>query len=177
MEIEPASSPQRARELYWRQLTQLKTESIYIRLYRDDRAKWVTRLGILKAVASSGGIAAWVIWKEYAFVWASIIAASQVADALKEVFPFSRQHKAASEHMLALDRLLIDSQLEWENVFSGHYPNDEIMNRRHKLMMLQHEAERRNFPDGLPSRNEALWITAQQEARVYLTSTYGAEAQ
>ena len=145
MQADSAPSTQRARELYWRQLTQLKTDSVYLRLYRDDRAKWVTRLGILKAVASSGGIAAWVIWKEYAFVWAAIIAASQVADALKEVFPFSRQHKAASEHMLTLDRLLIDAQLEWENVFSGHYPDDEIMNRRHKLMTLQHEAERRNF--------------------------------
>jgi hypothetical protein len=73
---------ERAREVYWRQLIHLKTDSVYTRLYRDNRATWVTRLGILKAVASSGGIGLWVIWKEYAFVWATIIAASQVADAL-----------------------------------------------------------------------------------------------
>jgi hypothetical protein len=165
-------NPQRARELYWRQLTHLKTDSVYIRLYRDNRAKWVTRLGILKAVASSGGIGLWVIWKEYAFVWATIIAASQVADALNEELPFSRQHRTASEHMLFLDRLLIDTELEWESVFTGRYADDDILNRQHKLRMLQHEAERKNFPAGLPPRNEALQGMAEREAADYLRAMY-----
>ena len=62
-------------------------------------------------------------------MWATIIAASQVADALKEELPFSRQHRAASEHMLFLDRLLIDTELEWESVFTGRYADDDILNR------------------------------------------------
>jgi hypothetical protein len=168
-------NPQRARELYWRQLAQLKADSIYMRLYRDNRARWVSGLGILKAVASSGSIALWAIWREYAFVWASIIAASQVADALKDVFPFTRQHKAASEHMLALDRLLIDAELEWTTVFSGNYPDDEVLNRRRALMMLEHEAIRKNFPDGLPRQNEVLREMAEREAAHYLSETYPTE--
>jgi hypothetical protein len=32
--------------------------------------------------------------------------------------------------------------LEWENIFSGRYTDDQIMNLRHKLMKLQHEVER-----------------------------------
>jgi hypothetical protein len=129
----------------------------------------------LKAVASSGGIALWVIWREYAFVWASIIAASQVADALKDVFPFSRQHKATSEYMLTLDRLLIDAELEWTRVGAGNYPDDEVINRRHALMTLQHEALRKDFPDGLPPQNAALREMADLEAADYLLRTYPTE--
>ncbi len=170
-----AAGPQRARELYWRQLTQLKADSVYMRLYRDDRARWVRGLGVLKAVASSGGIALWVIWREYAFVWASIIAASQVADALKDVFPVSRQHKATSEHMLTLDRLLIDAELEWTRVGAGNYPDDEVNSRRHALMTLKHEAVRKDFPDGLPPQNATLREMAEQEAADYLLKTYPTE--
>ncbi len=114
----------------------LKVASAYIRGYRDHLGKWATALGTVKAVASSGGIAAWVIWREYAFVRCAIIAASQVADGLKDVFPFSKKHKAASEHTITLNGLFIDAQLEWESIFSGRYTDDEIVKRRHKLMKL-----------------------------------------
>jgi hypothetical protein len=166
---------QSPRELYWRQLVQLKADSIYIRLYRDNRSKWVSGLGVLKAVASSGSIAAWVVWREYAFIWALIIAASQVADALKNVFPFSRQYHAAGEYMLALDRLLIDAEMEWAKVFKGDYPEDEVLDRRRALMTLQLEAQRKSFPNGLPPRSQFLQEVAEQEAATYLLNMYGME--
>jgi hypothetical protein len=93
-------------------MIELKVEAAYIRRYRDDLGRKVTVLATLKAVASSAGIAAWAIWKEYAFFWGAIIAASQVADALKEVFPFTKIHKAASGHAISLNSLFIDTQLD-----------------------------------------------------------------
>jgi hypothetical protein len=144
----------------------------YIRLYRDSLGRWVTFLGAIKAVASCGGIAAWVVWKEYAFVWGAIIATSQLADALKDVFPFAKKHKAACEHMITLSNLFIDVQLEWENIFSGRYTDDEIMKRLHQLRKLQLDAENRCFPDGLAERN-ALLDRAKQESSEYLAATYG----
>jgi hypothetical protein len=174
--VAPIPNPHRQQELYWRQLRRLKIAEAYMRLHRDRLARWVTRLDVLKAVASSGGIAGWVIWRNYAFIWAAIIAAAQLADALKDVFPFSRLHKAASEHTSILNGLFIDAQLEWENVFSGRYSDEETMKRRHKLMKLQLEAERKNFPGGLAT-NPALVALAEQEAKDYLSATYGVEAQ
>src|SRR5271154_6548738 len=97
-----ATSSHRQQSLYWNQMIELKVAAGYIRRYRDDVGKQVTRLGTLKAIASSAGIAAWAVWKEYAFLWGVIIALSQVADALKEVFPFTKIHKAASEHTISL---------------------------------------------------------------------------
>jgi len=130
----------RQQKLYWDQMFEVKVAASYIRLYRDSLDKWVTGLGAIKAIASSAGIAAWVIWKQYAFVWAAIIAASQVAVALKDVFTFAKKHKAASEHALVLAGLFIDVQLEWENIYSGRYSDEEIMKRLHQLRKLQFEA-------------------------------------
>jgi hypothetical protein len=138
----------RQQKLYWDEMFELKVALSYIRLYRDSVGRWVTGLAALKAIASCAGIAAWVIWKEYAFVWGAIIAASQVADALKDVFPFAKKHKAACEHAVTLANLFIDVQLEWENVFSGRYTDDEIMKRLHQLRKLQLDAENTTFPMG-----------------------------
>jgi hypothetical protein len=153
-------------------MIELKVAACYIRLYRDYLGKRVSALGTLRAIASSGSIAAWALWKEYAFVWGAIIALSQVADALRDVFPFTKKHKAASEHTITLGSIFIDAQLEWENIFSGRYTDDQIMNRRHKLMKLQHDAERTSFPDGLATR-DALFARAEQDAKDYFTATYG----
>jgi len=166
------ANPHRQQQLYWAQMIELKVAACYIRHYRDYLGKRVTALGTLRAIASSGSIAAWALWKEYAFVWGAIIAASQVMDALRDVFPFTKQHKAASAHTITLGGIFIDAQLEWENIFSGRYTDEQIMSRRHKLMKVQHDAERAHFPDGLATR-DSLFAQAQQEAKDYFTATYG----
>ena len=169
---ENATNPHRQQQLYWAQMIELKVAVAYIRRYRDYLGKWAAGLGTVRAIASSGGIAGWAVWHEYAFGWGLIIAASQVADALKDVFPFTKKHKAASAHTIVLGSLFIDAQLEWENIFSGRYTDEEIMKRRHKLMKLQHDAERTSFPDGLATQ-ESLFAQAQQEAEDYFKATYG----
>jgi hypothetical protein len=171
---ELAANPHRQQQLYWTQMIELKVAIAYMRRYRDYLGKWTTGLGTVKAVASSGGIAGWAVWHEYAFVWGLIIAASQVTDALRDVFPFTKKHKAASAHTMALESLFIDAQLEWENIFSGRYTDEEIMRRCHKLMKLQLEAESDSFPDGLATQ-ESLFAQAQQEAKDYFKVKYGVE--
>jgi hypothetical protein len=171
---ENAPDPHRQQRLYWNEMINLKADACYVRLYRDSQGRWVTCLGTLKAIASSSSIAAWVIWREYAFVWGAIIAASQLADALKDVFPFAKQHKAANAQAMTLDNLFNDTQLEWENIFSGRYSDEEIMMRLHKLRKLELDALQRNFPDGLAT-NDAFLAQAKQEAETYIKSTYGVE--
>ena len=97
---------------------------------------------------------------------------SQVADALKEVFPFAKKHKAASVYSMTIDNLFNDVQLEWENIYSGRYTDEEIMKRLHQLRKLRLDALQHNFPDGLAAQN-ALAVQAKQTAEVYFQTTYG----
>jgi hypothetical protein len=66
---EPETNPHRQQQLYWAQMVELKVAACYIRHYRDSLGRRVTAVGTLRAVASSGSIAAWALWKEYVFVW------------------------------------------------------------------------------------------------------------
>jgi hypothetical protein len=166
---EDKNDPHRQQRLYWSHLLQIKGDAIYLRLYRERLGKWVQGLGTLKAIASCGSIAAWAIWKDHAFLWASIIAASQVADALKDVFPFARLHKGALQYSLAINTLFIDAEFEWESIFLGRLTDDEIMSRLRKLKRAQLEEEQRCFPEGF-SLNPALKSKAEQEALEYFVS-------
>lgn len=168
---EQVQDPHRQQRLYWDQMYALKVAASAICLYRNYLNRWVTGLGVLKAVTSCASIAAWAVWRQYAFVWGALIAASQLADALKDVFPFAKTHKAACAHALTLNNLFVDTQLEWENIFSGRYSDEEIIKRLHQLRKLQLDAENHDFPDGLSMR-KSLLDRAKQDAKEYLASTY-----
>ncbi len=61
-------------DLYWRQMEQCKAASVCIRLYRNRLSKWVRGIELVRAVGSSGSLAAWVWWREHPFLWSGIIA-------------------------------------------------------------------------------------------------------
>ena len=161
-------------DLYWKQLQELKAASICIRLYRNRLAKHVRTVEVVKAVGSSGGIAGWVIWKDYPFVWSGVIAASQLLDALKSVFPFAKTHKAASDLTVALELLYIDSEDEWEGIFAGTLAADSISKRRTRLRKLQLDAERKHFPEGLELPPDLIRL-ATDETRAYFEATFSEE--
>lgn len=147
-----------------------------MRLYRNQVGRRVQAVEIIKAVASSGAIAGWVVWREIPLVWAFIIAAAQFLDALKGVFPFARIHKAASDLTVALELLCFDAEDEWESIHAGRISADEIVKARTRLRKLQLSEERRHFPDGLelPTRLISL---ATNEAKTYFEVTYSGEAR
>lgn len=159
-------------DLYWKQLLQLKAACICIRLYRNQMARRVRAVELIKAVGSSGGIAAWVVWKDLPFLWSGIIAASQLLDATKHVFPFARQHKSASDLTVALELLCIDAEAEWESIYAGRIPDEGITERKARLAKLQLEAEHKHFPEGFEPSQKLIDL-ATEEANTYFSITYG----
>ncbi len=165
----------RQQQLYFRELFQLKVRWEYTRRYRNILSAWVTRIAILRAVASSGSIAGWVIWRDYAFVWGAIIAASQLADALRDAIPYTARQKAANALLTDLDALFIEALFEWEGVYSAKFTNEEITERRRKLMQLQHELDGKHFPTGNPRNRPDLLALAEEDAIAYLEAMFREE--
>lgn len=165
-------SAHRAQSRYWSQLVELKLLAVFARLYRDDQARWIRRIGIGKAIATSSTIAGWSIWKDYALIWGVILALSQLLDATKEYLPQQKHQRAASDLTAAAESLFIDAQIDWDGVFDGQLGNDEILNRWKKLAKLQLEAERKYFPDGV-ARPDKLVALAKREVDAYFRATYG----
>jgi hypothetical protein len=70
-------NPRCQTDLYWKQFAQRKAASICIRLYRNQLARRVRAVEVVKAVESSGAIAGWAVWRDRPLPWAGIIAAAQ----------------------------------------------------------------------------------------------------
>lgn len=83
-------------EKYWNYMVQIKAWTFYLDIYAEDSYKWDRRINIYGAIASSSSIAAWTIWRNWSFIWAAIIAISQVLTAIKQYLPFGRKVKISS---------------------------------------------------------------------------------
>ncbi len=101
-----AEGPSREQQLYLRKFVALSVDVRYVSTYRDQLGQWVTAAATIRAVTSSASIGAWVVWKQYAFVWASLIAVSQVMDGLQEVFPLL-QTEAGPEQVVENARPIV----------------------------------------------------------------------
>ena len=167
---------QRQADLYWRQIEQLKAASVCIRLYRNQLARRVRTIEIIKAIASNGAIAGWFATDRYKIVWGSLIAAAQLLDALKDVFPFAKLHKQAASLTVALELLLIDAEDDWEKIYIGKIADEAIVERRSRLRRLQLEAEHKQFPEGFAVSSKLVAL-ATEETRTYLILTYNIEAK
>jgi hypothetical protein len=163
--------PRRQPDLYWKEMEQLKAASVCIRFCRNRWAHWVRAIELVKVVASSGGIAAWVVWKDYPLLWSGIIALAQLLDAIKNVFPFAKEHKAASDLTVALELLFIDAQYEWEKIYAGKMGEDDIMAARQKMQKLRLEEERKYFPEGFEPAQKFVTLAAE-ETQTYMMIAY-----
>jgi len=164
----------RQQALYWAEVVQLKVDCGYIRRYRDSLAATVTRYTVIRAVVSVSALGTWAVVKAYPMVWGGIIAASQIADALQNAIAYTARLRGATALSFALEALFIDCLMEWEDVFAGRIDEAEIIKRRHKLMTLRHDADRRHLPTPLPFR-PALLKLADDEAKAYLKTLYPTE--
>jgi hypothetical protein len=159
-------------QTYWNQLVLVKVVACYVRRYRDQQAWWINCIGIFKAIVTSSTIGAWVIWKEYAFVWAVLLGVAQLLDALKEYIPQTKHRRNASEFVSTLENIIIDARFEWHSIFSGQYSASEIMERWRTLAKLLNEMETKHFPDGLPAKPSRQRL-AEEDAKAYFLATYG----
>jgi hypothetical protein len=73
---------------YWQEMYDLKSHSFYIEKYHQATEQMDRTINSCLAVASSSSIGAWALWKDYAYIWAFIIAASQVVTTLKPFLPY-----------------------------------------------------------------------------------------
>jgi hypothetical protein len=158
--------------LNWKQLAQLKSAAICIRLYRNRLARSVRAAELIKVFGSSGAIAGWVVWKDWPMLWSGIIAAAQLLDATRHVFPFARLHKAAGEMTVALELLCIDAEAEWAEIERANMPDTAITERRKRVAKLRVETEYKLFPDGFEP-SETMKRKARSEAHAYPTANYG----
>ena len=113
-------------EKYWYYMVQIKASIYYLEIYAEHSYKWDRRVNVYGAIASSSSIAAWAIWKDWSYIWAFIIAISQVFTAIKEYLPFGRRLKFLRPFTEEMKLLYITMEYDWYKVAEGELTETEI---------------------------------------------------
>jgi len=71
----------RAYNLYWIELVQLKVDTAYVERYRDRLTSWLSYFAIGRAIVSVGALGSWFAGIGHPEIWGAIIVTSQVAEA------------------------------------------------------------------------------------------------
>lgn len=159
-------------EKYWRELDQLKIHVIYLEFYQEKNISLDRNINMFLAITSSSSIAGWAVWSQFSFVWASIIAISQVISAIKSYLPFSKRLKALQGITNDLEALFLAMESDWFAISEGQLQNEEI----HKLHMNYKEKRRLIIhkylaSDPLPVR-DTLLEQAKEQAKDYFNNFY-----
>ena len=131
-------------------------------------------VNIFLALASSGSIAAWAVWKEFPLVWSSIIALSQVIMAIKPFFPYYKITKELNSRCLKTDLLNIEYERFWNKIQRGKMTEDEMEQDYYDYRKTF--AELLSFPDDLVfETSKRIESTANASMKTYLKTFHGIE--
>jgi len=157
---------------YWVELQNLRAHVFYLELYQVRSESIERCIAIILAVASSGSIAGWVIWKEYAFAWGTFIALSQFVSAVYRFLPFKARIKPLSTAAVELSILADDAERRWFDVAQGAMTEREINEARFDIRKKKLGAMAAAFSGMVLPDNIGLMQKAESQMRLYFTTHY-----
>ena len=124
----------------------------YFQFYKSQAARTDRILSIIIAIISSASVASWLIWQKWTFVWAAIIALSNILTILKPYLPYEKRVSAVS-YMLPELKTLINDVEHYYNFIVSENINDADINNNIRIFKQKYtELESKfieiaNFPD------------------------------
>ena len=156
----------------WATLNDTKFKGYSLSLLVDQFQRLDRRINIFLAIASSGSIAAWAVWKEHPLVWSSIIAFSQVVTVVKPYFPYFKYVKELNAKCHKIAVLNIELERLWYKIQHKKLTEDLAEKEYYDL--------RRTIADALIFGDDVVFVVsrdiekkANEKMRIYLKSHYG----
>ena len=111
---------------FWNQFFLLRYRIEFYRLYLTHCRRVNLGIKIFLKLTSTSGIAGWLVWGELGVLWAVLIGASQVIEAIKQYLPYEKNVPPLKAVIAALENLFIESDLVWYNVAESELTEKEI---------------------------------------------------
>lgn len=123
------------RERYWTFFYSIKHEAFYYKHFQQLFRKVNWCITAFLCVTSLSCIAVWDFWKNYQILWAILICAAQVIQALFPKLLYNDLLIPTQFMISALDHLLIEIEHDWLYIDIHNLSDDEILERleRHQL--------------------------------------------
>jgi len=155
----------------WSTLCNLKFKEYCIGLLISKFQKLDRNINIFLALASSGSIGAWAIWKEYPMIWGSIIVVSQIVSTIKPYFPYNKYVKELNERYLKIEYINIELEQLWYK-YSKRKVNDDQANELY-VEIRKEIAKALNFSsDTIFNINKKIEYEANKRMEIFLKSNY-----
>ncbi len=151
---------------------QLKVHINYIESYLESSEFTDRSINIFLAIASSSSICGWAIWQQYDFVWAFIIALSQLVTVIKRFLPYRARIKPLAGILHEFEEIMIYAELKWFDVSEGNLTDEEV----HKLQFKVKSSKSKSLKKFLPLKTLPLaskrFIKAEEVATKYFENFY-----
>lgn len=161
-----------AQERYWKELFQLKFHIYYVESHIHNAKKYDQRINIFMAATSSTSIGLWAIWKEWSFLWAMIIALSQVVAAIRPHLPFKTRLKIYSSMLREFEELFILAEAEWHEISLGKLVENDINKARTNLQMQKNKILKKHSPSSMIPDDTEMAEKAEKLALSYFQMFY-----
>jgi hypothetical protein len=152
---------------YWNNLTQYKFTLFYLDAHFSRCVKIERFIKITLSLCSSASVASWAIWNEIGFLWAIIIAASQVIGVIDELLPYKKRISEIAELKSRLTPIYYEVEKDWLPVSNGELSEDEVNDRYYKYMKKWTDTYDKFFVDDSLPKNAACVSYAEQEKNKY----------
>ena len=159
-------------EKYWELIKQVRFERYYLDEYIRSTNTLESWVNGITAVASSTSIAGWAVWKEWGFAWASVIAISQVINALRPLLPYTKRLKLLQEMHGEMSRLTLEVEYLWFGISQGEFTEGEIHTKLFDLRKKQEEISNRHLSNHVLPKKSKLIEKANTEVDRYLQKNY-----
>lgn len=157
---------------YWKELYQLKTHINFIELLLEKYELIDRTIKIILAIAASSSIGAWAIWNDHSWVWASIIAASQVISAINPFLPYKERIKSFSSLLHELEEVMIQAEFKWHAISEGELSDIEINKARFEIRAKKQKSLKKNIGNSTIPANSKYRTKAEESAKEYLETFY-----
>lgn len=156
---------------YWKELYQLKTHINFIERQLEKAVSIDRFIKIVLAIASCSSIGAWVIWNQFSWLWASIIAFSQVISAVDQFLPYKSRIKEYTSLLHELEELMIQAEFKWHAIAEGGLTATEINKARFEIRTAKQKSLKKHIPTTIPTDSK-LHKQAEAAATEYLNNFY-----
>lgn len=150
---------------YWKLLEDAKYHEFYLETFLRKYQAIERRVKYLMAITSSASIAGWAIWSKFSFVWAVIIASSQLLNTIQHFLPYSERVKLISQALPKLNRLSLRIEDDLYQVKNGELTDYEIhrvtIRFREEINEIETRLRDNLLPDSSKIADLALTLTEQ----------------
>jgi len=161
-----------SQEHYWKEFYRLKVHVIYVEQLLAETEIWDRCIKMFSAIASSASIGAWVVWKEYAFLWGTLIAASQVLNAIRQYLPYKDRLRCYAGLRSELEELLLGVEARWLEIANGECTEAAIRRSLADLRARRQKAFNKHLPNATVPENVKALAVAEERTSEYFQNFY-----